>query len=90
MTALQLDRYLRDNSIEWSWIDQHKDIQDVVIFPYIFQLNDFIKLFSASDFDEDGIECRIKGNYIAIKMRDLLELHDIELSEIFPIDEPSF
>jgi hypothetical protein len=90
MKALEIYKYIKNNNIEWHWINEHKEINDVVIFPYYFQLDDFNKLLSNTDFDDGGIECNLMNGYVAIKLRDLFESHDIELSEIFPENEDEF
>lgn len=92
MKALDLYKFIKNNSIEWHWIDTWKEPinHDVVIFPYLFQLEEFHKLLSPRSFDDDGIECNLMDNYLAIKLKDLLESYDIELSEIFPQNENEF
>jgi hypothetical protein len=89
MTALELYKYIKNYQIEWHWIEDEEG-QDVIIFPYIFQLEDFTKLLSSSDFDDDGIVCNLKHDYIVIKLKDLCESNGIELSEVFPENENDF
>lgn len=90
MKAIEIYKYVKNNKIEWHWIDEYKDEKDVVIFPYYFQLEDFEKLLQNSDFDDEGIECNFMQGYVAIKLRQLLENHDIELSEVFTENESDF
>lgn len=79
MTELGLYKYIVDNNIEWHWIDD-----DVLIFPYYFQIKDFMDLLGVSAFDDDGVPCVMKSNYFAIYMKDICENYDIEISVVFP------
>jgi len=79
MTELKLYRYIDDNNIEWHW-----DGDDVLIFPYYFQIKDFMDLLGASAFDDDGILCVMKHNYFAIYMKDMCENYDIDIETVFP------
>jgi hypothetical protein len=89
MTALELYKYIKNNDIEWHWIEDENE-KDVMILPYIFQLEDFVKLLSPTDFDDEGIICNLKDGYIAIKLKYLCESNGIELSEVFPEEEDDF
>lgn len=81
MTELQLYKYITENDIEYHWRD-NKGREDVVILPYIFQLEEFRKMFPECCFD-GGIECTLIGSYIAIWMYDICELLDIKLESVF-------
>lgn len=87
MKVLDLYKFIKNNSIEWHWID---DNNDVVIFLDYSELYDFRDLLTSSDFDDEGIKCNLKDGYVAICLKDLLENHDIELSEIFTENENEF
>ena len=54
MTALDLYKYINDNNIEWHYQD-NDGTEDVMIFPYSFQIGDFAKLLCQSSFDDGGI-----------------------------------
>jgi len=87
MTALDLYKYIKNNKIEWHWIEQKTD---VIIFPAFHEVEDFLKLLNTSDFDDDGILCNIKDGYFAIEIGYIMEHHNIELSEVFTADENDF
>ena len=82
MKTIELYKFITDNNIEWHW-DENDGADDVIIFPYDFQMPDFIKLFSPSAFDDGGIDCKIMHGYFAIWMNDICEYHGIELEDIF-------
>lgn len=46
-------------------------------------IEEFYKILSYSDFDDEGIVCNMKDGYFAFKMKDLCEVHDIELKDVF-------
>ena len=41
--AIDFYKYIKKNSIEWHWFDNN-GVQDVIILPYTFQLEDFMEL----------------------------------------------
>ena len=82
----KLKDYIEDNNVEWHYRMNGKE-EDVLIFPYTFQLCDFVKLFNPDIFDEDGIECVLKDGYVAIWMNDICEYYNVELSDIFNKEE---
>ncbi len=50
MTELELYKFINDNSIEWSKeINDHTE--DILIFPYTFQMDRFVELVKDCDFD---------------------------------------
>lgn len=83
MTELTLYKFINDNNIEWHW-NQRGLSDDVLIFPAFYQIEDFAKLFSPSDFDESGIECTMKDKYFCFWMRDICEAYGIEIENVFP------
>lgn len=88
MKAIELYKWINDSGIEWHYYD-NEGVEDVVIFPYHFQMEQFFKILSTGIFDDDGINCVIKQGYFAIWMNDICEYHDIELHEVFnKEDEP--
>lgn len=80
MTELELYKYIHDNNIEWH-IQDNDGADDVLIFPYTFQLEEFQKLVSSI---EEGVPCVLKGNYVAIWMGDICDYYGIILENIFP------
>lgn len=82
MTAIELYKYIQENNIEWHYRDNDGN-EDVIIFSYTFQLEDFIKLLSGNCFDDGGIEISLMNGYVAIWMQDICEYYGIELKEVF-------
>lgn len=85
MTELELYRYINDNYIEWHYHD-NDGVEDVLIFPFIFQMDVFAKLVSSAT-DDEGIECRLKDGYFCIWMRDICEYYGIEMNNVFKKEE---
>lgn len=88
--AVKFYKFIKTNSIEWHWFENDEGYQDVVILPYIFQLEDFMGLLSETDFDDEGVKCVLKSGYVAIRLGELFENKGIELSDVFPKDENDF
>jgi hypothetical protein len=81
MTELELYKFINDNSIEWSKeINDHTE--DILIFPYTFQMDRFVELVKDCDFDE-GLICRLKGHYFAIWMSELCKSNGIDMNNVF-------
>lgn len=80
MNALQLYKFITENKIEYHYTN---DKDDVYMFVNYSEIEDFHKILSPNDFDEYGIECIMKDGYFAFKMKDLCEIHDIELKDVF-------
>jgi hypothetical protein len=87
--AIEFYKYIKENNIEWHWFDNN-GVQDVIILPYTFQLEDFMELLSETDFDDEGVKCVLKSGYVAIRLGELFENKGIELSDVFPKDENDF
>jgi len=81
MEAIDLYKYINDNNIEWHYQD-NDGTEDVIIFPYAFQVEDFNKLIK-DQVGDGGIECRMMGGYFAFWMNDICEYYGIELSKVF-------
>ncbi|TDQ79551.1 hypothetical protein [Sphingobacterium yanglingense] len=83
MTELELYKWVQEKSPEWRWQynDEAKQ-DDVLILPYSFHFESFSKLVEKG-CDEEGIECRIKGDYFAVWMLDICEYFDINIENIF-------
>lgn len=90
MTELELYKYINDNNIEWHrWhrhLDNRHSVADIIIFPYIFQIDEFAKLIKDYTSDE-GMECYLKDGYFAFWMRDLCDYYDIDIDKVFCGDE---
>lgn len=85
MTELQLFRFIKGNDIEYSW-SENNGKEDVLIFPDFYDLRELCSLLTYSAF-EDGIDCKLKGGYVAIWMRDICDLYDINLEIVFEKDK---
>lgn len=96
MTELELYKYIHDNNIEvhiykngaekpdlseltddnsWEW--------KVYMMPYIWQLQDFVDICSASLFDDEGIECVLKQGYICIDLFPIMGYYGIDSINVF-------
>lgn len=81
MTELELYNFINDNNIEWHRHNNEGN-HDVVILPYIFQLEDFSNLIKNYDTDE-GLELRLKNGYVGIWMNDICEYFGIDIDKVF-------
>lgn len=86
MTELELYKFINDNDIEWHKAN-NDGTPDIIIFPYIFQIEDFSKLLGSNDFDDGGIELRMMSGYFAIWMKDLCDNYDIDMNKVFVGEE---
>lgn len=82
MTAIDLHKYINENNIEWHWAS-NEGTDDVLIFPYTFQLEEFGKLIKASVAD-DPLMIALRDGYIGIWMLELCEYYGIDINEVFP------
>lgn len=78
MTAIQLYKFINENSIEYSWIED-----DVFIFLHPHNMLDFFNILPIGLFSDGGIECTMMHKYFAIPMADICSYSGIELTEIF-------
>ena len=81
MTELDLYKFIEQNNVEWHKKD-NDGTPDVIIFPYTFHIDDFVKLVD-SYAEDGGIECRLMGKYFAFWMRDLCEYYGIDIERVF-------
>lgn len=80
MTELELYKFIHENEIEWHR-EQNDGESDIIIFPSIFQIEEFNKL--VSDTFEQGIECVMRDGYFAFWMRDICEYYGIDINKVF-------
>ena len=80
MTELELYKYINDNNIEWHRQD-NDGTPDIIIFPYIFHINEFNKLVRS--ILDDGIECRMRDGYFAFWMKDICDYYGIDIDKVF-------
>lgn len=85
MKAVDLYRYISDNNIEWHR-QNNEGVEDVIIFPYTFQLEEFNDLIKNYHKDE-GVPAVIKNGYLAIWMLDLCSYFDIDINDVFIGDD---
>ncbi len=81
MTELDLYKYITENTIEWHRQD-NEGTPDIIIFPYVFQIEGFSSLVKSYVADE-GLEVRLRDGYIAIWMKDLCDSYDIDMDKVF-------
>ena len=83
MTELDFYKYINENNIEWHWRNNN-GTEDVIIFIYLFDLEYFCDLVKdKTDYDEYGLDVKIKNGYAIIWMNDLCDYYGIDLNEIF-------
>lgn len=88
MNAIELYKFINEHNIEWHYGD-NDGTEDVIIFPLIYQIEQFFKIIPNAIYDEEGLEFIMKDGYFAIWMLGICESCDIELSEVFNReDEP--
>lgn len=78
--------FIEREDIEWHWFTENKNI-DVVIFIHDHNLEEFRKITTASDYDDEGIDVIMKENYFCVRMNQLCEDNDIDITEVFDIKE---
>lgn len=82
MTELDLYKFITENNVEWHR-DENNRVQDVVILPYIFHLEEFCKIAKGFNIDDGGMEIRLMDGYVAIWMNDLCEHFGIDIDKVF-------
>ncbi len=80
MTAIELYKFIHEESIEFRW-----EGDDVIIWVSVWLIEDFNDLFGTSSIldNEGGIECGMQYKCFWFMMGDLCEFYGIELEEIF-------
>ena len=81
MTELELYKYIKNNSIEWRK-EINNGIDDIIIFPYIFQLEEFSNLIKCY-YDDGGLEIRLLNGYVGIWMNVVCEYYAIDINNVF-------
>ncbi len=82
MKAKEVQDWIAEHNIEWHAFDE-----DVWIMPTRYQINDFFDQFQGNQLTDSNIECIIKEGYICIPMKQILDYHEIELHEVFDLNE---
>lgn len=88
MEAIEIYKFIKDNHIEWHWVE-YNNYTDVVIFIPFDLLEKFTSMLSKVDI-ERRIESVLIQFHVCIMIKELLERHEIELSEIFTESENDF
>ena len=84
MTELQLYKWIKDNNIQFHYFG---DFSELWVFPSLIQLEEFFKIATCSLFNDGGIECRLKQNYIAFDLIPIAEYFNIEIENVIPKTE---
>ena len=84
---LELYKLITNEISEFGWNSE----DEFLVFPYLFQLDDFIKslsnIFGKSIFDDGHITAHIGDGYACIDMMEIVGNYGIELESVFPIEE---
>lgn len=81
MTELKLYKFINENNIEWHRQD-NDGTPDILIFPHIFELEEFTDLIV--DYNTDGgLIARLKNGYACIWMNDLCDYFGIDVDNVF-------
>lgn len=88
MTELDLYKFITKNNLESHWVVisnafEADEINDVVVFIPIYLLDDWGNLLGSPIFDEEGISCVMKVNYLCFMMQQICDYFDIEITKIF-------
>ncbi|MCT4263414.1 hypothetical protein HZP32_14950 [Elizabethkingia anophelis] len=83
MTELELYKYINDNNIDYRWQLNENEQEDVIIFPYTFQIDDFYKLIKSDTDFEHGVEMKLMDGYFSVYMSDICDYVGIELERVF-------
>jgi hypothetical protein len=81
MTELSLYKFIHENSVEWRKQDNN-GTPDIIIFPYVFQLEEFCNLVKNYRSDE-GIKITLREHYVAIFVREICEYFNIDADKVF-------
>lgn len=83
MNALQLYRFIQDTGTEWNWINEDTDEPDVFILLEFENIRDFVKMVGAWAFQDDGLDCIIKKDYMVIMIGDICDGCGFSITEVF-------
>jgi len=78
MTELKLYKFINEYETEYHW---HGD--EVIMFVIIWQVEAFNNLLGHNIFDENGVECVMKHDYVCFKMFHICEYFGIKLENVF-------
>jgi hypothetical protein len=80
MEALDLYKFIKENDIEYHWIEEG---EDVILFVNNRDLPEWNTLLGYHILDEEGLKCTMKDGYLCFEMKDICEHFDIKLSDVF-------
>lgn len=80
-------RFFTEEKIEWHVHENEQGKEDVLLLPFYFEMEDLAKLLGTGIFDDDGITCHWKGNYIGVWMTEVCEYFGIDVWEVFKKEE---
>jgi hypothetical protein len=82
MTELELYKFIHHNDIEYRRED-NEGTSDILMFLYVFQLEDFCKLVKDYNIDDGGLSIRLVNCYVAIWMNEVCDYYDIDIDKVF-------
>ena len=80
MTELSLYKFITENSIEYHYSNDRKDIH---AFIPIWNLKDWNILLGTRITSEDALECHLKGDYLCFEMIAICEYFNIDHKNVF-------
>jgi uncharacterized lipoprotein YehR (DUF1307 family) len=81
MTELQLYKYINDNNIEYHYEDNNGE-EDVLIFPRYYEMEELTKMIGSS-LEDGKMKAILRDTYLCVWMKDICEVHGIEMSNVF-------
>lgn len=70
------------NEYQWEWRELNTGI-NVLVWPYWFQLNDFLDIIPYSIRYDDGFDINIRDGYAAIEMESIVKAYGYSLTDVF-------
>jgi hypothetical protein len=84
---LELYKLITENISEFGWCTE----SEFIVFPYLFELNDFIKslseIFGSDIFDDGGIPATIGDGYACIDIAAVVSDYGVDLVKVFPVEK---
>ena len=83
MTALELYKFINENTLEWRWQEDENNDDNVILFIPFDYLEEFTKLINL-DYINDGYHRVImKGDSICIFLDEVCSAYGLDINEIF-------
>ena len=92
MTELDLHKFVTKTDSEYHWIkkDSHKqenlsddEKNEVMLFVYTWDIEEFNNLIKGSILDEGGVECRMINDYLTFEMFHICNYFNIRPENVF-------